>query len=58
MYPNSPGASFTDGEIFRMHFDERSAVNAVFGVHTGDASRACGVTLDGACIPLEYELPR
>lgn len=46
------GEGLTAGQIFRLHFDEESAVNAVFGAHPEEVRRRCDVA--GRCLPPDF----
>lgn len=56
MQTGTPGATLTEGQIFQIHYQEFSAVNAVFGAQPSERLRRCGHPLRPACLPLDFEL--
>jgi hypothetical protein len=58
MTASGGGSTLTDGEVFRAHFHERSALNLLFGLHPPEVRRDCPVlTSPSPCLPWDYQLP-
>ena len=53
MNPNRQGSTLTEGEIFQIHFDARSGINAVFGAHPEAVLRECEFGSQRRCLPLD-----
>ena len=53
------GQTLTDGEVFRAHFHQESAINLLFGFHPPGVRRDCPVytLLPSPCLPWDYQLP-
>lgn len=45
----------SDGQVFRIHFSERSALHLVFQAAPVEGLRDCRSTLGPGCLPVEYE---
>lgn len=53
-----PGTTFTEGEIFRSHFNERSGLDTVLDAQPEAVRRECtNFVNDRRCLPLDWELP-
>ena len=53
-----PGSTFTDGEVFRAHFEQQSILNRLWGYHAVSVQRSCPpITVDSPCLRVDYELP-
>lgn len=52
MQSAKPGAALTEGQIFRIHFDEDSGVNTVFDAHPEEVRRRC----PGGCLGTSFEI--
>jgi hypothetical protein len=59
MVPNPPGRSLTDGEIFKAHFDSRSALNSILDGQPAELRILCaGRSNFRNCLPMNFRLGR
>ncbi|MEQ9569269.1 MAG: hypothetical protein RLN75_03690, partial [Longimicrobiales bacterium] len=54
MGPYGLDPELTDGQIYRSHFDEASALNAAYGYRPPGDQRPCIAV--GACLPVDMRL--
>lgn len=59
MVPSPPGRSLTDGEIFKAHFDSRSALNSILDGQPAELRILCaGGSNFRNCLPMNFRLGR
>ena len=55
MFPSQPQTDIREGEIFRAHFHQQSALNTIFGAQPSEQRRNCS-QVPGPCLPESLDL--